>query len=418
MQVLINNNYKRKNPVLGRNSNIFIVITLLVLGCSAFGALEYIGIKILMPILIICTIYEVFQIKYFLQRELLLFYLFCFLSALSSFHFRNQTILETFRTMDYMNFSMFAAYFVFVKYPVGIAKMEKILYYAFLIFIFIYIIQYSVYPRRLVLLLAENTGEERFRLMGQVINSLGYFFCLNKYLLGGKAKYLFLSLLSILIFFMLGFRMMLAALLLVSFILVCIIKSFSIITIVKVMASVAFSSVLLFSVPAVQKGFDRMLKATQEGSEYTNEDYARIIEWNYFMNDHFKSPSERIFGSGIPSGKSLYGKEMYVDHTNYSSTIKYGYVDWGFLGYSWVLGPLPIIILLLIYIKGIVTSYKAGRRYLYISAWFSFMILISINNVEPIRFGSIIFESAVFYVLYELCHLKRKRQMLKFNEIN
>ena len=146
-----------------------------------------------------------------------------------------------------------------------------------------------------------------------------------------------------------------------------------------------------------------MIEAQNSGQTYENEDYMRIIQLDYFMNVHFENNIERLTGSGIPSHKSLYGDLMHVDtQENYRDTAYRGWVDWGMLGLSWMIGPFAVLCLLYIYGKGAWIAYKSSEDYIYISAWFVFLLMISFSNIESFRLGGYGFQMAVLYIVHKL----------------
>lgn len=120
------------------------------------------------------------------SKPISIFVVSCFLSILSCMYFRNESPVSIMG--EYNIYLMIVFYFVLCKYNVSIEVLEKVLFWAFIIFCFCYLYQVSVYPK-LVFLDKNNQYNEtidvlnrRIRMVGMSINSLGYFYSLNKIL--------------------------------------------------------------------------------------------------------------------------------------------------------------------------------------------------------------------------------------------
>ena len=217
-----------------------------------------------------------------------------------------------------------------------------------------------------------------------------------------------------LVFFMLAFRLMLAAILLISFLLVAKVVKIRLSSFIRIIISTIIITAMLSYVPFVRSGIDRMVTAQNDAQSYENDDYIRMIELDYYMNHHFISVTERLIGSGHPGKKSNYGKEMKVDADDdlYThATTKWN--DWGLVGLSWIIGPFSVIILIIMMIKCIIISWRADEKYLFVAAWFTFLLLISINNAEAYRQGTFIYYALMFYYVHRLRREKEYINIVK-----
>ena len=120
-----------------------------------------------------------------------------------------------------------------------------------------------------------------------------------------------------------------------------------------------------------------------------NEEYARVITFNYYLNDYFMSPAEMFFGSGLVhrhvseetndvSTNKKYESKYSFDVSMMSARYHIYPIDWGLLGFSWEAGIPAALVLIAIAIIFIFT--KLDNRYLYISAWGMFILFCYITR--------------------------------------
>ncbi|WP_165040332.1 hypothetical protein [Dysgonomonas sp. ZJ709] len=269
-----------------------------------------------------------------------------------------------------------------------------------------------VYPREIFVFLNSNEDEHRFRLVGQAVASLGYFFSINKYLVDKNKKYIPLIILCFIVIVMLGFRTMLIASIFVTFILVVRIYGFSRKIIVPFLAMILIL-VVVVQIPFIQDVIARMFERQQTDS-FEDSDYIRILQLDYYMNNHFKNIWEFIFGSGIPYPSSDYGYYMYSFHQRdqygyITGTSITGWFDWGLIGLSWVAG-IPTVLAMIAYA---IRAYflKVFSQYYYIGCWFLYLLLVSPLTIEFFREGAFVFHGIALYIV-EKAHLEYKRDSI------
>ena len=277
-----------------------------------------------------------------------------------------------------------------------------------MLFFVLYIIEYLIFPKELVTIIAgKNT--HRIRLIGEIVNSLAFFFCLNRFLLHKSMVDFFIILCCIIIYFMLGFRIMLAAAFVSSAILFFRLFCFAIKKILVASIFLFTLGVILSQTKLVQNTVEDMM-SRQETDSYSNDDYIRLAQLAYYMDFHFNSEVERLFGSGHPNPSSSYGKFMEYDEDDRNAMLKSGYNDWGLIGQSWLVGPITIIIFVLMMVKCVIVSWKGEKKYYYIGAWYIFLLLISVNNMEVLRQGSMAYHALIFYLV---TYLSAKQKLQK-----
>lgn len=322
------------------------------------------------------------------------FYLFMMINVFTCYYFRQQSPLQTIQTTYWVGFNGILVYFFLKHCCFSPARIENLISMLYLIFCFCYIAQYLIFPIHVFQTLGNGGEGLRFRMVGQLILSLGYFMELNKYICSRNRKNLIRVLFGILIFLLLGFRSMLAALVLASVFLIFKVNGLS----AKTMKLFIISFVVLipiFFLPITQQVVHNMIER-QKTDNFNNEDYIRFRQWDYYTNYHFKNGIEHFLGSGIPKNSSKYGQSINVSSDEYGSNV-YGWVDWGFIGLSWILGIPAVLCLLIISVKAIFT--KVPPDYSYFSAWYIFLLLIGITTIEFFRIGSFIFHGLALYLI-------------------
>lgn len=328
------------------------------------------------------------------------------LCAVSSLHYRGQTILQSF-SMSRPLIEITYFYFLLQLKP-SLEDIEKFIEKILKIVLICYFFQVLIYPIAIFNgasadWIQGNATPYRFIYVnGFTIITLGVFYNINKYLDNKKKKYIIMLIICISVLLIRGFRIMLFASVVSTILLYyryqknknIISLSFKLL---GVSIGLAFAFLILYiSIPAIQTSFASIIERSSDGANFNNEDYIRMLNLKYFTELHFTDPIEYIFGSGIPHDSSKYGEYM----NSLKSDIGYNYVDWGLLGLSWV-GGIPLVIFILFYmIKCIVT--KTSKHQLYISSWFIFLIIVSITDPEAYTRSSMLVQSHLLYLIYKI----------------
>jgi hypothetical protein len=276
----------------------------------------------------------------------------------------------------------------------SIPKMENALFVLSLVFCVCYIIQYVYYP--VVIFSGAQTDmltteDLRIRLEGQGLVSLGYFLGLNKYLKNIKnIFYLLLSLVCFGVIFLMGFRTMLVILIIFTFAMIIRIKGVSRELLLYGVVSAGVFIVAL-QLPIFNEKVYSMLER-QKTQVFSNENYIRVIQFQYFTQEHFKNIWEYIFGSGMPGAGSAYNQ--YMDGLlNRGIT----WVDLGLLSLSWVIGIPAVIAMILYSLKA--SFLKVSSEYYYQGIWFIYLVAISFTTMEFFRPGNFVVQALVLYLV-------------------
>ncbi|MEX2513468.1 MAG: hypothetical protein WD398_11225 [Cyclobacteriaceae bacterium] len=313
-----------------------------------------------------------------------------FLSMISSNFFRDQSIMEGFKAS--VNFFYIMFYFMLRRINPSTIQMESALITLVIIFCISYIMQFILYPMVIFSGSEEEFSEDiRIRLMAQGFSSLGYFWGLNNLLIGKKRIIgLLLSIMCVGVIFLMGFRTMLAGIALFTFIMALRVYGFSWkIFITGFLASGVFIAILQF--PLFAEKLNIMLER-QETQNFSNSDYIRVVQFQYFTQHHFKSTIEYFLGSGMPFEGTRYGNYMrkLTDEGIY-------YVDWGLIGISWIVGLISVFAMISYSIKAF--SLKVKKEHYYIGIWFLYLIVTSITTMEFYRPGNFVVQAIALFMV-------------------
>ncbi|MDU0808905.1 hypothetical protein [Aquirufa regiilacus] len=348
---------------------------------------------------------------------IILFIIGLFISMLSCYYFRNQTLMESFWQYNYLYALTF--YFLIKAFNLPAVAMERVLVILVVLFCVAYFYQYSVYPSMVFIYNDQEyeANDVRVRLVGQGLASLGYFYSLNKILINKKNRLFFLLLLlaTLLSILLMGFRTMLLGIVLMTSIIVIKIIGFNRrLLIYSILISIF--SLFVLNLEVVSNKLNSMSER-QKTDNLSNNDYVRLLQLNYYMTEHFKSNSEYLLGSGLPQRgdkennikASSYGKYM-------DSLLSQGltWVDWGLLSMSWVIGIIPVLTSIFYSIKAY--RIKTKKEHLYLGVWFMYILIISFTTIEILRAGNLALQAFCF-VLIETTVRNNNVDFLKKKEL-
>lgn len=359
--------------------------------------------------LVLCTIY--FFIKRKKQRrqfptKLVLFFVISLVINIIACRInRGQLISQSLRLLELLNYGYCMFFFALCLSNISIDKCEKILRICFFIACIFYLVEYFVFfPAPVIHMLYFEEEEHRMRIYGQLCIFLGYFYYLNRFIISSK-KLRIDNIIGIILGFIviltLGFRSTLIASIFVSILLVFRHKGKNVLAVVPYLLVLIFLVIAVINTDYGQTVVGNMIARQTGGATLDNDDYIRVLEWNYFTKDHFISIPDYIFGSGIPNYDSSYGRQIY----NLFSFNQFGeptksvaqWRDWGIIGFSWMLG-LPAAIILLFFILYMITK-KTPPKYYYLSATYLFLFMICITTMEVFREGAFAFHALALYIL-------------------
>lgn len=401
------------NITIKINRNVVLIVLLTLVYTSVWGLIGFTKIVFSLPLFYF--VYKTRNIDSKFRWNILILFFFIIINFYTTYRFRGQSFLDSFNTSYIRNFFPILIYFLLLYYNVSVKVLEKAIFILTTIFVFCYVFQWIIFPLEIFELLNPNESTHRFRMVGQGISSLGLFFALNKFLITKRYVYVFLMIGCVLVALLLGFRSIILTCFAVSFLLVLRINRFSIKKIFPIIIVSAILLLIAVNIPLVQ-GIINDMQERNATDTFDNPEYIRILQINYFLNDHFQSFSEFFWGTGIPNINSRYGEYMYSFHEvnkygEITGTSITGWFDWGLLGLSWVLG-IPFVCCLIIYALRVIFM-KVPREYFYLSSWFVFLLISSTITIEFYREGVFFFHGLALYLVEKVSDSKKQINNLK-----
>lgn len=322
------------------------------------------------------------------------------LCSVSSYYFRGQSFYYSFLgSKDFFNLLFF--YYLLSLAPTK-KDMETFIVLSIIIVSVAYFIQLSIFPKALFVgasqdWIQNSTFPYRMMYVGCYnIISFSLFFFLNKYLVQKKMIYLLCLFLPVSVLMIRGFRTMLGA---------AIIASIYLVVKVKGLKNISFKSSALFGIlvaflisciyvlmennSIVQDSLQAIVERN-DTQNFSNDDYIRLLNLNYFLHDHFQSPIEYILGSGIPTGPNNYME-------NKLALFNFNYVDLGLLGLSFV-GGIPLVFFILtIWFKCF--KAKVACDIFYIKSYFLYIFIVSLTDPEAYTRGCFFVQAMLMYLV-------------------
>lgn len=253
-----------------------------------------------------------YKYKSAVKKYIALYCLFIFVSAVSSSIFNKQPVLGTFvESYPYLGLLSF---FLLPSLNIRQSKLiEQGMVKLAILFCVCYLIQYVFFPT-IIFTGASTTGlfedgAVRIRMAGSALSFFLYLWGLSTFLEKREKKYIFISLLALLVPFMMGFRSLLFLVVVCTVILIIKKEGFSF----KIVLYGALMIILGFAVsflPFVRDKIDSMIERQGSGQTFSNSDYIRFIEYDYYMENVFSNPLERFFGGGTPVYGTAYYNEI------------------------------------------------------------------------------------------------------------
>lgn len=332
-------------------------------------------------------------------------------NMISCYIYRGQDYFSSFKAMPIYFYIL--SYFLFAKLNPTLSTLNSAILYLIIIFDVIYITQFILLQIGIIFLplneelYSEAGSSARFRMIASGLVSLGVFWGCNRYILKKDFFSIAVCILSFIVIFLMAFRTMVFFSILFSGLLIIRLQGFSKKTLgIFIIGIIAF--LLLLNIPIISEKFDYMWEK-QFGSEaqtLNNKDYIRNVTLFYYINDHFKSILEYIFGSGLPFIDHPYHRE--IDFLGEQGIF---FQDWGLLGLSWMLGIIPVGCMIWYSIKAAIT--KVDRSYYYIGVWFIYLVVSSITTSEFYREGNFVIQALCLFFIHKAHQIYKNKQRIK-----
>ena len=376
-----------------KNKALFLILVLL-----QFYELIFLKEHIWYYVLTTLMMYFLFRgYKYqsTIKKYIVIYLLFILVSAFSSNFFNKQPVLGTFiESYPYLGLLSF---FLLPSLHIKQSKIiEKGLVKLAILFCICYMIQYAVFPT-IIFTGASTTGlfEDgaiRIRMAGSALSFFLYLWGLTTFLEKREKKYVLISLMALLVPFMMGFRSLLFLVVICTIILIIKTEGFSfrIFSYSVIMAILGFA---LSFLPFVRDKIDSMLDRQASGQSFSNSDYIRFIEYDYYVDNVFSNPLERFLGGGTP----IYGTSYYKEIMLAFDKLLY-WNDWGIIGLSWIIGVIPVGVIVFLVLK--CCLFNLNSHFFYLKLLLLLLLLGSIaTSMEIYRNGNLIIVGLIMYLM-------------------
>jgi hypothetical protein len=269
-------------------------------------------------------------------------------------------------------------------------KLERMLIIYGTIYCIFYIFQRILYPRLITeALIFWDRGTLRIFMPGEIIMILGYFIAFDK--IFGKFEWLYLIhlLLSITVALLLGTRMILFSLIVLSFFNILVNKRIT----NKIAVLGLFIGVAFISYLAMKDTITDMILATKHHSEQSSN-YIRVRAAIYFVKNLPESNAEYILGNGTPSERSPYG--IMVAHI--SNMFGFYLSDIGIIAIYVKFGLFFMFTCFVIMFQCLFS--KLNQEIMYIKYFMAYLLLTMVTTTLPFEFSEgIVVMCILFYII-------------------
>lgn len=367
---------------------------------SCFGLIVF-NIAQLKYVFVFILLYYLVKSKSFVpyKRLLLLYLMFIVLSCIYSMYFNKQNFLRTFvYSYDYLGL-LFC--FLIMHYRPNFHQLERVVIILSVTFCCCYLFQWLIYPTKLFSGASDELNITnsvfRMRMPCSICAYCLFFYGINQYILVRRKKYLIFALLGLIPVFIMGFRSLTFCMIIFAVIMIPFItKSFKK-TFIWLFLGLG-AAFCVGQLTIVQDKVDEMSERQNSDQTFSNEDYIRYIEYDYYTKTIFDKPIERILGGGVPCETST---NYYKNITDATETMHLYWADLGLVGLSFIIG-IPAVLLLMFIAISIIKNTKY-ERIQYIRFTILTVLLASIaTSMEFYRSGNLLIMS--IYICLQYCY--------------
>lgn len=380
---------------------VFLFVMLLVI----FFDLEILAIRNQIHDINIFILSYLFLISYKFKNNIWFKYInyycvFVLLSCIYSWYFNHQPFWDVLRvTYPYLGLLSF---FLCLKEKMNSSETLTLILAISYFFCFCYILQWILYPNVIFHGVDEFTNNQyRARMACSLCCFILIFFGINRYLLNNKKKELFVTILGFLPAVIMGFRSVLASIVLFIILMVIHITKHTKGISLKLIFLLIFGFIL-YQTPIAQEKMGDM-KERNETDNFNNEDYVRYASFFYYELEFQENIIERIIGGGIPlvdiEKGPLSPNNQYQLKVSNANDMGLFWNDLGVIGLSNMIG-IPAIILLIIMV---ILTFKECRDHnlQFIRFMLTAILLASIMTSQEIyRHGNFVIIGILFYYVY------------------
>lgn len=311
------------------------------------------------------------------------------LSWISCKIYRGQSFIDSFLAVP--EYCAILLYFLFKGCRITFKNAEKALVLLVPLYDVMFISQHFLYSAGINFMHIPEWsmgGTLRMRAYASGLYSIGIFLGLTKWDNTRNVFYLVMVVMGVACLFLTGYRQLFISLVITIFIYNIYYR--------KIELGGFFKTAFIFSVlayffmhlTAFNENIDGMIERNKADS-FSNK--IRLYQLYFYYNHYFNDYLEMFLGSGVPYAYSQFGQ--YAENVLNSNHVSW--VDWGFLGQSWVIGVTTVIGYLFLSIKAIKQSTSAENSY--VALWYIFLLL-SVTNYEYFRHGNFYIHALALYI--------------------
>lgn len=301
--------------------------------------------------------------------------------------------------------------FTLMKYNLPLERVENTIKWLTIISIFIYIANLLALPGRIFGEEKEeydmSRGFVRIGVQMVYLVIVYYFYCINKWLVEGKTKWLWWTALTFsLIVMSLTRQLILSSVLLGVFFILKRAAMWKRICLILLCLAIYF--IVLPKLIIYQAMVD-LSERQIENNTYVEEDI-RLRGWHFYTMENQTNNWTYIFGNGVPSmGNSLWGDdfERLVKRSEGGNGCYAVDVTWA--GFFWNFGAIATFCLLVIFIKAIMRKKRADKEYLTYALLV--MAITAIASGPILVYSHIIQLCIMFYLVFS----KRNEEFINGN---
>lgn len=328
------------------------------------------------------------------------FFILC--SCLYSHFFNGQPLVKSIESSRY-NLGLLS-FFVTKGLCSNIDFAKSQLRTLMLITIGCYIIQWIVYP---TVLFAGSINDFditdnqfRMRFFCSILFYLAFLYGINMYIVRKRLLYLFYCVLGFLPIIIMGFRSLIAMILISALLLFLKTTQKNIASLFKY---VTIGLIIVYSalqVPIVQDKIDEMMTRQESGGTFDNDEYVRNVGLAYYSMAFSEKPLMWVWGGGLPLVTPEDSpKNDYQNLFSQAYGMNLYWNDLGLIGLSYIIGLVATIILIYICIKTMIDCSDPNLQYIRFCILAVLMGTI-ITSMELYRNGNIVILGVLVYIVH------------------
>lgn len=297
-------------------------------------------------------------------------------------------------------------FFVLIRFNLSSEETEKVLVKVSVWFCCCYILQWMIYPVVLFSGADDSLNVTAYQYRARMPGSIcGYFllmYSVNRYMTGKNIKYFFYGILAFIPILIQGFRSLIALTVVAVFLMMPFVLRNGRKVILYVLLAGAVGAVAL-TTSLVQSKMEEMMERQEGDQTFENDDYIRFLSLDYYWNQQFIKPYEKLIGGGNPvDTSSRYFKGIDAAKEQYG----FYWSDLGVVGLSMIIGLPAVLLLIVMYFR---CMWKCKEQHLQCIRFTLFIVFLGsiFTTAEIYRTGNLLMLSLFLYIEYKY-HIEQK----------